>query len=276
MPEVSLESLSLIFAMLTTGVIGGLLAGLLGIGGGIVIVPVLFVALGILGIDPSIRMHIAVATSLATIIPTSVSSAWSHHRHGAVDTDLAGRWSLAILVGAIVGVYIASLVESQVLTAVFASVALLVAVKMLLPLEDFTLANSVPRGLGSNVVPFGIGAVSTMMGLGGGVLGVPVLTLCRHPIHLAVGTAALFGLIISVPATVGYVWAGWGHPALPAASLGYVNLIGVLLIAPLTVLAAPFGARIAHRISRRRLSLLFGLFLLLASVRLFYSLLAES
>lgn len=273
MPELPPEALSLIVAMLLTGVVGGLLAGLLGIGGGIVIVPVLFVALGVLGIDSSIRMHIAVATSLATIIPTSISSAWSHYKHGAVDADLARLWSGPIFVGAVAGVYVASQVQSQVLTAVFASVALLVAVKMLLPLDDYAFVDSVPRGPASNVIPFGIGAISTMMGLGGGVLGVPVLTLCRHPIHLAVGTAAVFGLVISLPATAGYLWAGWGHPLLPAASVGYVNLIGVLLIAPLTVLTAPVGARIAHRISRRRLSLLFGVFLLLASVRLFYSLL---
>ena len=268
-----MESLGLVVAMLTTGVVGGLLAGLLGVGGGIVIVPVLFVALEILAIDPSIRMHIAVATSLATIVPTSISSARSHHRHGAVDTDLARRWSVPILVGAIVGVLVASKVESQVLTAVFAVVALLVAAKMLLPLEDYALADRVPDGTGASVIPFGIGAVSTMMGLGGGVLGVPILTLCSHPIHLAVGTAALFGLIISVPATAGFVWAGWGNPLLPAASVGYVNLLGVVLIAPLTVIMAPLGARIAHRISRRRLSMLFGLFLLAASMRLLYSLL---
>lgn len=268
-----MDLLMLVIAMLATGVVAGVLAGLLGVGGGIVVVPVLFIALGLLELDRAIQMHVAVATSMGTIILTSISSALSHHKRRSVDVELVKRWMLPVLGGAILGVYIASLVESPVLTLVFAVVALIVAVKMLLPLENFVLAGNVPRGPLSSIIPFTIGVISTMMGIGGGVLTVPTLTFCRRPIHLAVGTSALLGLIISVPATVGYIITGWAHPELLPGSLGYVNLIGVMLIAPVTMLMAPVGARIAHSISPRRLSVLFGMFLLLACGRLFYSLL---
>ncbi len=269
----NLELLPLIVAMLVTGAVAGVLAGLLGIGGGIIIVPVLFVALGKLGIDPAIQMHVAVATSMGSIVLTSISSALAHYRRRSMDVDLIKRWGVSVLVGAILGVYIASLVESPVLTAVFAVVALVVAAKMLLPLDDVVLAGNVPSSAFAQVIPLTIGLISTMMGIGGGVLGVPTLTFCSYPIRLAVGTSALLGLVISIPAATGYIIAGWGHLSLPAGSVGYVNLIGVALIAPVTVALAPVGAGIAHRISTRRLSILFGLFLILASSRLFYSLL---
>lgn len=269
----TLELLPLILAMLVTGVVAGVLAGLLGIGGGIIIVPVLFVALGTLGIDPAIQMHVGVATSMGSIVLTSISSTLAHYGRRSVDVDLMKRWSGSVLLGAIFGVWIASLVDSPVLTAVFAVVALLVAAKMLLPLDDVVLADKVPSRPFAQVIPLSIGLISTMMGIGGGVLGVPTLTFCRYPIRLAVGTSALLGLVISIPAATGYIIAGWDHPSLPVGSIGYVNLIGVAMIAPVTVALAPVGAGIAHSINTRRLSILFGLFLILASARLFYSLL---
>lgn len=262
-----MELASLIVAMLLCGAVGGVLAGLLGIGGGIVIVPVLEAALAFVGVDAAVRMHIAVATSLATIIPTAVASARAHHRRESIDFGLVRYWSPWIIVGALLGNVIAANVSGDFLAAVFAVVALLVAIKMTLPLDDKHLAQDVPRGWIGPVIPAGIGSVSTLMGIGGGTLSVTTMTLSGRPIHLAVGTASLFGLVIAVPATVGYVIAGWGNPLLPAASLGYVNLLGLVAIAPATVLFAPLGARIAHAISRRQLSLLFGLFLLIAATR---------
>lgn len=264
------EYLVLAIAMLGTGVIGGILAGLLGVGGGIVIVPVLEFVLGLLGVPVEIRMHVAVATSLAVIIPTSISSARAHHARAAVDIPLAKRWAVFILFGAILGIVIASQVQGVVLSAVFGVVALLVAIKMALPLDDVTLTAAVPKGILTGAVPATIGAISTMMGIGGGTLSVPALTLMNTPIHRAVGTSALFGLLISIPGAVGFAIAGWDHPQLPAASLGFVNLVGFALIAPVTVLAAPLGARIAHALNRRNLSLLFGLFLLLVSARMLF------
>lgn len=256
--------------MVATGLVGGVLAGLLGVGGGIVVVPVLEIALSILGVDPAIRMHVAVATSLATIVPTSISSTRAHHRRGAVDMELVKRWAGLIFLGALAGTLIAANVKSDVLAAVFAVVALLVAIKMMLPLENITLAPAVPTGPLAAPLPLSIGILSAMMGIGGGTLSVPVMTLLNHPIHRAVGTAALFGLVISLPATAGYMISGYGDPRLPAGSIGFVNVVGFFLIAPATWLTAPLGARIAHGLSRRHLSLAFGVFLFIVACRMFY------
>lgn len=260
----------LAFAMLVTGCVGGVLAGLLGIGGGIVIVPVLEASLTYLGVDASIRMHVAVATSLATIIPTSIASSRAHHLRGAVDVELVRRWTIFVLLGAVAGTVVAARVHSDVLSIVFAVVALVVALKMVLPLEGRLLARDVPRGTLVSLVPAGIGGVSSMMGIGGGTLSVAILTLFNQPIHRAVGTAALFGLVISLPATIGFMVAGYDDPRLPAGSIGYVNVIGFAVISPATFLAAPLGAALAHRLSRRHLSVLFGLFLLIVAARMFY------
>jgi uncharacterized membrane protein YfcA len=261
----------LALAMLATGCVAGVLAGLFGIGGGIVIVPVLEAVLGFLGVDAAIRMHVAVATSLATIVPTSVSSARAHHRRGAVNVEIVKRWAVFVLVGALLGAWIASQVHSRVLAAVFATLALLVAAKMVLLPESRNLTDSVPRAPWVVAIPTAIGCFSSMMGIGGGTFSVMTLTLFNEPIHRAVGTAALFGLVISLPGTAGFILTGLGDPRLPPTSLGYVNLLGLAAIAPTTVLAAPFGARIAHAFPAKRLSILFGLFLVIVSTRLFYS-----
>jgi len=262
--------LTLGVTMLVTGCVAGVLAGLFGIGGGVVIVPVLEAALGFLGVDAAIRMHIAVATSLSTIIPTSISSARAHHQRQSVDVEIVKRWAVFVLLGALLGAWIASQVHSRVLAMVFATLALMVAIKMVFLPETRNLAEEVPRGPLVPVIPTSIGCFSSMMGIGGGTFSVMTLTLFNQPIHRAVGTAALFGLVISLPATVGFVLAGWGDARLPAGSLGYVSLIGFACIAPATVLTAPLGAKIAHGLSQKRLSMLFGAFLVVASLRLFY------
>jgi len=263
-----MEIASLVVAVLLAGAIGGVLAGLLGVGGGIVIVPVLEAALAFVGVDPSVRMHIAVATSLATIIPTSISSARAHYRRDSIDFNVIRYWSPWIVVGAAVGIGIAANVGAEFLAAVFAIVALTVAIKMALPLDDKSLANDIPRGVFGPAIPVGIGTVSTLMGIGGGTLSVTAMTLSNKPIHLAVGTASLFGLVIALPATLGYIISGWDNALLPAASLGYVNVLGFAVISPATVLFAPLGAKIAHALPRRRLSILFGIFLFIVAVRM--------
>ena len=260
--------IGLVIAMLLTGAVGGVLAGLLGIGGGIVIVPMLDVALSFIGVDASIRMHIAVATSLATIIPTSISSARAHYQRQSVDVPVIRFWSPWIVVGAVLGIAIAANVSAEFLAGVFAIVAIAVAAKMLLPMDDLNLANDVPRGILGRIVPVVIGAISTLMGIGGGTLSVTAMTLAGKAIHLAVGTAAVFGFVIAVPATIGYIISGWNNPLLPAGSLGYVNVIGFVIIASTTVLFAPLGAKIAHALSRRQLAVLFGLFLAIVAVRM--------
>ncbi len=262
------QLLTLAAMMLLTGAAGGVIAGMLGVGGGIVIVPVLDLVLASLRVDPSVRMHVVVATSLATIIPTAISSSRAHEAKGAVDRDQLKRWGIAIFLGAIAGVLIASRVTGDVLSAVFGVVALLVALKMLLPLEGRHIGQTMPGGVIGQAIPFSIGGISSMMGIGGGTLSVPVMTLYNVPIHRAVGTAALFGLLISAPATVAFIITGWNVPGLPPGSLGYVNLIGLAIIGPATFATAPLGARIAHALSKRQLSIMFGLFLTLVGVRM--------
>ena len=262
------ELLILAAAMLATGCVAGVLAGLFGIGGGIVIVPVLEAVLGFLGVDPSIRMHVAVATSLATIIPTSISSARAHHQRGAVDIELVKRWSPFVLAGSVLGVWIAAQLHSQVLAIIFATLAFVIALKMIFLPDSRNLTESVPHKLWVPIIPAFIGCSSSMMGIGGGTFSVMTLTIFNMPIHRAVGTASLFGLAISLPGTIAFIATGLGDPRLPAGNLGFVNLLGFVLIAPTTVLCAPLGAKLAHGFSAKRLSILFGIFLLIAAGRL--------
>jgi len=256
--------------MIVTGFVGGIIAGLLGVGGGIVIVPVLDFALSIVGVDPAVRMHIAVATSLATIIPTSISSSRSHHKRGAVDIDILKNWGLAIFIGSVAGVILASRVGGNVLSIIFGVVALGAAAKMLLPLGDKRIADALPKGWAGKAIPFSIGGISSMMGIGGGTLSVPVLTLFNQPIHRAVGTAAFLGLVISLPATIAFIVTGWGNPLLPPGSLGFVNVIGFAIIAPVTYLSAPLGAKLAHALDKRHLAMAFGGFLFVVGFRMLW------
>jgi uncharacterized membrane protein YfcA len=266
-----LESwLTLVAVMLATGVIAGLLAGLFGIGGGIVIVPVLEAALSWYGVDPAIRMHVAVATSLATIIPTSISSARSHYRRQSVNVAVAKRWAPWVLAGSLVGAWVASRVDSSALAVVFATVTFLVASKTALDLGVRKLTDDMPSTPLVGAIPAAIGAISTMMGIGGGVLSVIALRLFNQPIRSAIGTAALLGLAISVPGTLGLVAAGWDDPRLPPASAGFVSLVGFAAIAPVTVACAPLGARIAHSVAEHWLNRGFAVLLFAMSARLFY------
>lgn len=251
------------------GVVGGVLAGLLGVGGGIVIVPALYIALSLVGMDPAITMQVAVGTSLATIVFTSLSSAMGHHRKGAVDYDLLKLWGPSILVGVLIGAALGGIVSGLILVAVFAVVAALVALDMILrrPGQE-TMPRSFSRpvwaGLGVTA-----GAVSAMMGIGGGTVCVPLLNFLGYDIRRAVGTSSAIGLIIGLPGAIVYVITGWGAAGLMPFSLGYVNLLAVAVIVPLTMIFARVGVSIAHSIPRRALRLSFGLFLALTSARMF-------
>ena len=263
------ELLPLVAILAASGVLAGFVAGMLGVGGGIVTVPVLEYMLRFAGVPEEYRLHIAVATSLAAIIPTSISSTRTHHSRGAVDWVLAKHWGVPIVIGAIAGGLAASHAPLAVLASVFGCVALLIALKMLLPLDHWRMSDHVPGGAGGLIIPTLIGGVSTMMGIGGGTLTVPTLALCGYPIHRAVGTAAFFGIFISIPGTITYLFA---QPpvVLPWATVGYVSLIGLVIIAPGSMLMATLGARVAHALSRRRLSQAFGVFLAVVGTRMLY------
>ncbi len=254
------------------GIFGGVLAGLLGVGGGIVIVPALYVALSLTDMDPAQTMQVAVGTSLATIVFTSISSAWGHYRKGAIDFDLLKLWGPSILAGVVLGALLGGIVSGLVLIAVFATVALLVALDMIL------------RGGGDIDSPrnfsrpawaaFGVlaGALSAMMGIGGGSICVPLLNFLGYDIRRAVGTSAAIGFIIGLPGAITYILTGWGHAGLPPLSLGYVNLLAAAIIIPLTMTFARLGVALAHRIPRRALRLSFGVFLLATSIKMYVDL----
>lgn len=271
MAEYSIYLLAaLAVCLVITGAIAGVLAGLLGVGGGIVIVPVLFIVFDILNIPDAVAMHIAVATSLATIIPTSISSARAHHKRGSIDLDLLKSWAPLIFVGALIGGILSKYLASSSLTLIFGVVALLVAVNMALP-KAIVLAQSLPKGvLSRGILPGFIGTFSALMGIGGGTLSVPILSAFSKPIHQAVGTASAFGLVIAVPAVIGFIWSGWSAELRPPFSFGYVSLPAAALIFFASVFTAPYGAKLAHSLNPANLKKVFALFLFITSLRMLW------
>ncbi len=257
--------------LVACGAVAGVTAGLLGVGGGIVIVPVLFEMLPFIGVPDDLRMHVAVGTSLAVIIPTSISSARAHYRREAVDTGILRTLAPSVFAGVVAGTLLAAFVAGAVLTAVFATVALLVAANMLLRPEGARLANNLPGPGGQGALGLFIGGVSVIMGIGGGTVGVPLLSLFNVPIHRAVATASVLGLIISVPGAIGFVVSGWSQTAFADGYLGYVLLPGAAVIAILSTSLAPLGARIAHALPAVWLRRAFGVFLLVTAIRLYTS-----
>ncbi|WP_424812151.1 sulfite exporter TauE/SafE family protein [Roseococcus sp. YIM B11640] len=259
-------------AMGATGLLSGLLAGLFGVGGGIVIVPVLFYILPLFDVPTATQMKVAVATSLATIIPTSIVSARKHWAKGAIDMPLLKSLALPIFVGVLIGTALAVVLKGPGLTLVFATVALLVAINMGFTDVAFRIRDSMPFGILRQVIGIAIGAISAMMGIGGGTVGVPVLGMFGTPIRSAVATSSAFGIIISIPATIGLILMGIGADGRPPYSLGWVNLIGFALIVPGSILATPWGVSLAHSISPTLLKRAFAVFLAFTSLRMFYSL----
>ena len=265
------ELLILASALIASGFIAGILAGLLGIGGGIILVPVLFQLFTFLKIGENIVMHLAVGTSIAIIVPTSFRSVKAHIAKQAVDMALLKTWLFPVLMGASIGAFTASYVEGGILKSVFATIAIFIGFKLLFGKESWMLSKDIPFGFVNNIIAAFIGFFSTLMGIGGGTLGVTYMTLCGRKIHQAIATSSGLGLLISVPATIGFIIAGWNVESLPIFSFGYVNLLGVMIMIPSTVIAAPLGVKLAHRFSRRRLELIFSSLLFLVAIRLIYS-----
>lgn len=253
------------------GVVAGVLAGLLGVGGGIVIVPVLFWLFTLVELDDDIAMHMAVATSLFTIIFTSISSLRAHHRKGAVDGVLLKRWAPGVALGALLGGILAGYFEPELLTGVFGVVGLAVALNMAIP-KTLVIADALPASSAVQAsMSFVIGTFSALMGIGGGTLSVPTLAAFSYPIHRAVGTAAAFGLVIAIPAVLSFILVGWSVPDRPPFSIGYVNLVAAAILLPFTTLFAPYGARLAHRLDARWVKRAFALFLAVTAVRMLIS-----
>ncbi len=258
-----------------TGVIAGILAGLLGVGGGIVIVPALYYAFSYLGIDIEIRMHLAVGTSLATIIPTSIRSSLAHNRRGGFDFELFRLWAPGIFIGALLGTWLANRVQFIFLTSVFATVALCVSLYMGFGSKDLRLSAEPPKGIGSAGLTGMIGILSAMMGIGGGTLSVPIMTLSGISIHRAVGTAAGLGMVIAIPGIIGFMIGGTDATGLPPFSVGYVNWLGFALIVPTTILAVPLGAHLAHALNPRPLRKAFAFFLGITAIKMLWDVISS-
>ena len=268
------ELVPLAIGLLVAGVVTGILAGLFGVGGGAVIVPVLVALFEHLDVAEDFEMQLAVGTSLAIIVPVSIRSLVAHHAHGAVDMGVLKAWAPGIFVGCLAGAALASVVESEWLKILFAVFAVAMSARLLFAKASWTLSRDLPGRLGMAVYGLFIGLVSALMGIGGGTFGSLVMTLHNRPIHQAIATSAGLGALIAVPGALAFVVAGWPHQnEMPALSLGFVSLIGVALIAPVSALVAPIGVKLAHGLSRRQLEIAFGLFLAAIAARFVYDIL---
>lgn len=259
-------------AIVAAGVVSGLLAGIFGIGGGAVLVPVFYQVFGLLDIDESVRMHLAVGSSLGIIVPTSIRSFMAHKARGAVDMELLKALAIPVPLGVVLASLVAASISSEGLRVIFAVLALLFGIRLLFNRESWRLGTEIPKNPWRAFIGVLIGFFSALMGIGGGIMNNTFMTLYSRPLHQAVATSAGVGVLIAIPGTVGYIWAGWGDPLLPFGSTGYINWIAVALVIPVTLVVAPYGVRIAHWLSKRHLEVGFGLFCLTVSARFFASL----
>jgi|TARA_R100000152_G_C6768395_1_gene193896 uncharacterized membrane protein YfcA len=251
-----------------TGAFAGLIAGLFGIGGGVVMVPALYFAFGLLGYDDGPRMQVAVGTSLAVIVATSLRSVTSHAKRGAVDGQVLRTWIPWIVAGALTGSLIADLVPGRALTALFGVTALLLSAQFVFGRPDWKLADEMPGGAAHAGLGGLIGLLSSLMGIGGGVFGVTLMTLCGRSIHKAVGTAAGFGIAIGLPGALGFIVWGWSEAGRPPLSLGYVNMLGFAILAVSAFFLAPVGAGLAHKLPAATLKRMFAVGLALTAISL--------
>ncbi|MDU0341691.1 sulfite exporter TauE/SafE family protein [Bosea rubneri] len=260
-------------SLIAAGAVTGLLAGLFGVGGGAVIVPVLYEVFRVIGVPEEVRMPLVVGTSLAVIIPTSIRSFNAHRAKGLVDTSIIRIWALPVVLGVGLGSLVARYAPPDVFKAVFVAVAFVSAMRLLFASDRWKLGDDMPGPFLMRVYGLVIGVLSALMGIGGGQLSSLFMTFYGRPIHQAVATSSGLGVLISIPGALGYIYAGWPKmDLLPPLSLGYVSLIGFLLFIPTSIWTAPIGARQAHRLSKRKLEVAFGIFLLLVCARFFWSL----
>ena len=261
--SLALPDLMMLLAALTAaGLVGGVIAGLFGVGGGTVIVPAVFYAFEVLGVGGEANLHVAIGTSLLTIVATSWRSLRAHRTHGAVDETVLKTWTPWVAAGALAGAAVAGVTSMEGLAIVYAVCLAVVAAQMGLMPEGHALRRGLPTGWGRRGFGTLIGGLSAMMGIGGGSFGGMLMTLCGRPIHQAVATASGFGVAIGAMATLGFVAFGWDAAGRPPLSLGYVNVPGAVVMAVLTTAVAPWGAKLAHSLDRRVLRRAFAVYLL--------------
>lgn len=252
--------------LLVIGAFAGVLAGLLGVGGGIVLVPAFYFAFSTLGYDSPQLMQMCLGTSLATIIVTSVRSVLAHHKKGAVDWGILRAWAPGIVIGAVIGVAVAAQLRSDVLQAIFGILAIIVGLYMTFGKASWRLGDAMPRGVARAGLSPALGFLSVLMGIGGGSFGVPVMTLYNVAIHRAVATAAGFGVIIAVPSVIGFLLVDMA--VVPPYSVGAVNMVAFGLVVAMTLITAPMGAALAHRMDPKPLKRVFGVFLCLVALNM--------
>lgn len=254
-------------ALAAAGACTGVLAGLFGVGGGTVIVPVLYEVFELYGVPDEIRMPLCVGTSLAVIVPTSISSFLGHYKKGAVDIGVLRAWTVPIIAGVGIGILMASVAKPILFKIVFIVVSLFLAVRLLAGKDTWRLGEGLPNAASMTGYGLIIGSSASLMGIGGGLVANVVLSLYKFPIHAAVATASGVGLIVSIPGALGYMATGWGEPNLPPLSLGYVSLIGFALLTPSSLVTVRYGVSLAHQLNKRQMELALSAYLILISLR---------
>jgi len=275
------ELVELALMLVAVGALSGFFAGIFGIGGGAILVPVFYECFRLAGVPLDVRMPLCIGTSLAIIIPTSIRSFRAHHARGAVDMEILKRWWLPILIGVIAGSITARYAPERLFKIVFVGVAWSAAARLLLARDSWKLGDDVPTGPLMRLYGFFIGLLSTLMGVGGGLFANLLMTFYGRPIHQAVATSSALAVLISIPGAIGYVYAGWPaaarYPDVAALQLpfavGFVSLIGAILVMPTSLLTAPLGVRAAHAMSKRTLEIAFGCYLFIVGSRFVISLL---
>lgn len=264
-PTLLIQMLAL---LLLTGAVAGVLAGLLGVGGGIVLVPAFFYVFGMLGFDGPQLMQICLATSLATIIVTSVRSVLSHNKKGAVEWGILRTWAPGIVVGAVLGMLTAASLRSDTLQLIFGILALIVGLYMALGRSSWRLGDAMPGGVRRMAASPLLGFLSVLMGIGGGSFGVPFMALHGVAIHRAVATAAGFGVVIAVPAVIGFLFMQIEPASRPPFTVGAVNLVAFAVVIAMTLITAPWGVKLAHAMDAKPLKKAFGVFLTLVALNM--------
>ncbi len=267
MPETMLLA-QMLGLLLVIGALAGVLAGLLGVGGGIVLVPAFFYAFQTLGYGGPQLMQLCLATSLATIIVTSIRSVLSHNKKGAVDWGILRGWGPGIAVGAVIGVLVASALRTELLQALFGMLGMVIGIYLGLGKSEWRLGDAMPKGLRRAALSPSVGFLSVLMGIGGGSFGVPLMSLYNTPIHRAVATAAGFGVIIAVPSVLGFLFLNIAPEHRPPLTIGAVNLVAFGIVVAMTMITAPWGVKLAHAMDPKPLRRVFAVFLTLVALNM--------